>query len=66
MAQWNTILSAIQKMYPYSQEDVLRAYDSVGRSYDLLIMAIEYSLVTNKGLTNSAHEVYEMREARYK
>ena len=64
MNERNPILSAIQKMYSYTQEDILRAYGSVNESYDLLIMAIEYCLVNNTNLEQSAQEVLEMRESR--
>jgi len=66
MSGLNPILLAIQKMYPYSQEDVNRAFNAVGKSYDLLILALDYSLVNNIDLIHSAQEVLEMRENRYK
>ena len=66
MAGLNPILLAIQKMYPYSQEDVNRAFNEVGKSYDLLILALDYCLVNNIDLIHSAQEVLGMRENRYK
>ncbi len=57
MSGWNKILDAICIQSPYSQKDILLAFDACGKSYDRLLVAIELSMYENDCLVEFAHKL---------